>query len=121
LVVTSWDEEGLLRLVDVYLSGCFKRRTQAHVTELAASVPVRRTHLTAVFRQKLRRSPLAVLHEAQVKEAKRLLAMHAYSFEEVAVRSGFGTRLTLHRVFLSIVGVSPTEYRDKNGQIDTGL
>ncbi len=110
----GWEREGLRRLVEVYLWERFRSRETAQVTELADSVPVRRTHLTAVFREYLSDSPKRLMHEYQVIEAKRLLTHYAYSIEEVAHRAGFGSALAFHRAFVRFVGVSPRDYRAKN-------
>ena len=51
------------------------------------------------------------IRDEQIAEAKRQLRKTSRSTEQIARRSGFGAVTTFYEVFLTGVGVTPTEYR----------
>jgi len=51
------------------------------------------------------------LRTKQLEHAARLLLRTPLSIEEIAARSGFGTRSTMHRWFVDAYGMGPKAYR----------
>lgn len=106
-------------LIERYVADCFARRTAPQGTELAALIEANRGHLSETVKRVFGRSLSAILHAAQVRYAAQLLKTTDLSVEEIGTAAGFGHRATFFRRFKSLLGVTPTEYRDQNRQIAT--
>jgi len=98
-------------IIGHYLRECYATRTPARVVSLARLLGGNRPTLSRTITHYLGKPLKAVLRERQVKRAARLLRSTNLSLSEVAARSAFGNRSTLHRAIRSAFGVSPTEYR----------
>ena len=53
------------------------------------------------------------LRGKQVEYAARLLRRTPLSVEEIAARSGFGTRSAMHRWFVKAYGMGPAAFRER--------
>jgi len=110
---TSVDDERAWyrRAVDTYLSACYRERSRATTSEFAGKFGVTAQSLTRIFRRLFQQTPLQYFRARQLQHAARLLEQSAQSIDEIAVKSGLGTRATLFRLFLEQFGVTPEEYR----------
>lgn len=54
-----------------------------------------------------------IVQELRIKEAERLLDNTGLSLDEVAIQSGFDSRVHFYRSFRHAVGMTPNEYRKK--------
>lgn len=61
-----------------------------------------------------------VLHSIHISRAKELLEDTNYTVMDIAVMVGYSSNSTFTRAFLSIVGMTPKEYRDRMGMSDVG-
>jgi AraC-like DNA-binding protein len=102
----------LLRTIDVYLRWCYRQKTAARTSELAARAGVHPQYLSGIAPAVLGKRLLAALREKQLNEAERLLRHTPLSVEEIALRSAFGTPSTLHRWFLDRHGITPAAFRE---------
>ncbi|HEY4642147.1 MAG TPA: AraC family transcriptional regulator [Thermoanaerobaculia bacterium] len=98
-------------IISHYLRECYATRTPARVATLARLLGGNRPTLSRTITQYLGKPLKTVMRERQVKRAARLLRSTNLPLSEVAARSAFGDRTTLHRAIRSAFGVSPTEYR----------
>ncbi len=64
-------------------------------------------------------SPLALLQQLRVEEAKRLLAGSGASIERVTEAVGYADPVTFARLFARVVGESPARYRRRMGLAPT--
>jgi AraC family transcriptional regulator of adaptative response / DNA-3-methyladenine glycosylase II len=69
------------------------------------------THLFQSFRRVLGQTPAAVLNQARIEHAKRLLATTDESVLAVAMASGYHSVSAFHRRFKLATGVTPQAYR----------
>jgi AraC-like DNA-binding protein len=53
------------------------------------------------------------LNQLRINESKRLLKQSELNMGDIAFKVGFNTQSHFNRVFKSIVGISPSEYREK--------
>jgi len=81
--------------------------------EVAAAVHVSSSHLRRLFVSVRNQSPRAVLVNAQVELAMRLLAGSDLKIESVAAEAGFTSARDFARVFSARKGCSPSEWRRK--------
>ncbi len=108
---SGWDADALLHLIDAYLDDCARTRGAARVDEFAARLGLDPSQVRRIFRAGLRASPGEILRELQIRRAMALLAESDDTNDEIAAKSGFGTRATLQRAFRTRLDLSPAEYR----------
>jgi AraC family transcriptional regulator len=88
-------------------------REQPGMEDVAAAVHVSPSHLRRLFIAVRRRSPHAVLSNAQIEFAMRLLAGSDLKIESVAAEAGFASARDFSRVFSAQKGCSPSDWRRK--------
>jgi AraC family transcriptional regulator len=88
-------------------------RQQPGIEDVAAAVHVSSSHLRRLFITVRGQGPRAVLANAQVDVAMRLLAESDLKIESVAAESGFTSARDFSRVFSARKGCSPSEWRRK--------
>ena len=88
-------------------------REQPGMEEVAAAVHVSSSHLRRLFVTVRHQSPRAVLVNAQVELAMRLLAGSDLKIESVAAEAGFTSARDFSRVFSAQKGCSPSDWRRK--------
>jgi AraC-like DNA-binding protein len=96
-----------------YVRDCGARRTSGRIEELCRFLGRSRTSFSRIIRDLFGKSPVEILRERRLEEAKRLLRVTDSPIDEVAAASAFGHRSTLHRVFTKAFGMSPSEYREQ--------
>lgn len=113
-MTSQYDRRRLLRALDVYLRSCFELRTPARVSELAQILDVSRPYLSRLYRRVIGTPVGELMRERQVARAEDLLRRTALPTAEIATLAGFGTQMTLYRVFSTLRGMTPDEYRQKD-------
>jgi transcriptional regulator GlxA family with amidase domain len=83
------------------------------VPALARRVGMSERTFARAFRRELGTTPAAHVAELRLESARRALERTALSNKEIALRAGFGTVETLHRVFQRSLRVTPGEYRER--------
>jgi transcriptional regulator GlxA family with amidase domain len=82
--------------------------TAAHLASLAfLSV----SHYFALFKQLTGRSPINYLTDLRMQRGRRLLVDTSMSVKEVAAALGYDDPFYFSRVFKSVNGIAPTDYR----------
>ena len=104
----------LERTIDVYLRWCYRQKTAARTSELAARLEVSPQYLSWIAPTILRKPLRVVLREKQLKEAERLLRHTPLPVQEIAIRSAFGTPSTFYRWFIAKHGIAPAAFRELN-------
>jgi len=85
------------------------------IDDLASLAGMSSRHLQRRFAQETGLAPAAYVERVRVEAAQRALAERDDPVETIARRYGFGTAETLRRTFHRLVGVAPSEYRDRFG------
>ena len=83
------------------------------VEMVADYLNVSRSCLFRAFKDVLNKSPMMYLKETRIREACVLLQMTNFSVSEVADKTGYADALYFSKVFRSLVGKTPTEFRKK--------
>ena len=66
-----------------------------------------------VFVQQTSTTPARFVERIRVEAAREMLEGSDEPVESVAARSGFGSDETMRRAFLRVIGVGPSEYRQR--------
>jgi AraC-like DNA-binding protein len=72
-------------------------------------------HLIRAFKNSVGLSPYQYVLSARISVAKELLSNSDRSIADVALAVGFTDSSQLNRVFLKLIGVTPTAFRRENG------
>jgi transcriptional regulator GlxA family with amidase domain len=83
------------------------------ISELATLAGLSPRHLQRRFTQEVALPPAAYVERVRIEAAQRALADGNDTLDSIARRNGFGTAETLRRTFHRLVGVAPSEYRDR--------
>ncbi|SNT36840.1 transcriptional regulator, AraC family [Noviherbaspirillum humi] len=86
----------------------------------AAELGITAAHLNALCRQTVGRSPLELLHERVLLEAKRSLVYSAMTVSVISDRLGFSDPAYFTRFFRKQTGMSPKVFREQHGGIGGG-
>jgi transcriptional regulator GlxA family with amidase domain len=83
------------------------------VTKLAARVAMSERNFTRRFTADVGMTPARYVSTIRLEAARRKLEETDLRISEIVGRCGFGTHETLRRAFISALGVSPSDYRDR--------
>lgn len=81
------------------------------LTEVANLVGVTPEYLSKLFNQIIHVNFIAFLRDYRISEAKRMLLTGKYQVKEVANHVGFNDTKYFNKVFKSVCGVSPSEFK----------
>lgn len=85
------------------------------VEDILNAVPIGRRPLERRFKALVGRTLLDEIHRVRLERASRLLLEGNLRVSDIAHATGFGTRAQFHRVFLAAKGMTPHEYRSRQG------
>jgi AraC family transcriptional regulator len=72
-------------------------------------------HFIRAFKHSVGRSPYQYILSERISVAKEMLSKSDQSIADVALAVGFSDASQLNRVFLKLLGVTPTAFRRENG------
>lgn len=72
------------------------------------------SHFSTMFKKKKGMSPLSYFNRLKVEHACRLLKTTDLRINMICCKVGIGDSLYFSRLFSKVMGMSPTEYREKN-------
>lgn len=84
------------------------------LSELASLIPMSEGQFCRVFRQTMNRTPMQYIMRYRVMQSCHLLTETNKKIAEIANLSGFNNISYYNKVFLSIVGCTPKQYRVSN-------
>lgn len=115
---TAGHRQGLTRAAEHFLRDCYRRKKPARGKDFARSLDLTPEYVSWLAAQVLAEPLQRFLRRKQVEYAARLLRRTPLSVEEIAARSAFGTRSTMHRWFVQTYGVGPTAFRENTRRIN---
>ncbi|HYC89932.1 MAG TPA: AraC family transcriptional regulator [Thermoanaerobaculia bacterium] len=110
---THGHRRGLERAADHYLRDCYRRKKPARGKDFAQSLDRTPEYVSWLAAQTLGESLIVFLRRKQVEYAARLLRRTPLSIDDIAERSGFGTRSAMHRWFVKVHGIGPAAFRER--------
>jgi AraC-like DNA-binding protein len=90
------------------------------VTDVARYIGINRSYLTNIFKKKMGVSPQEYLLQYRLDKGSKLLLETRMSIQEVAQKIGYDNPLTFSKMFKSVYGVSPRNYRLQGGGAGEG-
>ena len=84
---------------------------QFQIGKLAELCSMSLTHFRRIFGEIMDCAPLEFLHRTRIKQARNMLRGTNLSILEISERVGYGSISGFNRHFLSITGISPSEWR----------
>lgn len=105
---------------DVYVNHALdyirKNYDTIRVTDVARYIGINRSYLTNIFKKKMGVSPQEYLLQYRLDKGSKLLLETRMSIQEVALKIGYDNPLTFSKMFKSVYGVSPRNYRLQGGE-----
>ena len=92
---------------------CYRRKKRALAKDFARSLDLTPEYVSWLGANILGEPLHQYLRKKQVVYASRLLRRTPLSVEEIAARSAFGTRSTMHRWFVEVYGIGPAAFRER--------
>lgn len=89
------------------------------VAEYAALMNKPAKSLTNLFSSHISKTPLQIIQERIVLEAKRMLLNTEITIKEITFELGFEDMPSFSRFFKNKIGISPKGYRDNNGVVNS--
>ena len=87
------------------------------VSRYAGEVHLSVRHFSALIRSYTGQRPMEWITTYTIGQAKHLLSLTDLSIKEIAGQLGFPEQFTFRKYFKRVVGVSPSEYRKRKGEI----
>ena len=84
--------------------------------ELAGELGISSYYFSKLFKEEKGEGFVEYLTRRRVEEAKALLKSPEHSIKEVGVPCGYSDPNYFSRIFKKATGMTPTEYKDKNGE-----
>jgi len=107
-------DEHRMHLIKEYIYAHFRRKIK--VSELAELVNMTITSFCRYYKSRTLKSLTLTLNEIRVSYACELLRNGHANVTEACYQSGFTSPAFFSRVFKRIVGVSPSDYRGRQGE-----
>lgn len=85
-----------------------------HASDLAALANISLSHYFALFKRATGCGPIDFLIQLRMKRARQLLETTSLNIKEIADKLGYDDPFYFSRVFKSVNGMAPTEYRKVN-------
>lgn len=85
------------------------------VNDVAKYIGINRSYLTNIFKKKMGVSPQEYLLQFRLNRGCQLLLETRLSIQEIAQKIGYENPLTFSKMFKSVYGVSPRNYRMRGG------
>lgn len=101
--------ETVIDEMDCYIR--FHYKESITISELAEKYHFNHSYLTRVFKKQKGQSPLKLINELRIKDAKKLLETTSLSIREISSMLGFTDQHYFSRIFREVTGQTPKEYR----------
>ena len=90
-------------------------REALNISDLAQKYHFNQSYLTRVFKKQKGKSPLKLINELRIRDAREMLMNSSMSVREISEILGFADQHYFSRIFKDVTGQSPKEYRQQNG------
>lgn len=108
------DKNGALIEKGVLYMNMYFDKKNITVGDIAKRCNISEVYFRKLFREEYGLSPLKYISKLRIKRAQKLLESGYYRVSEAAALSGFDDMKYFSTVFKKVVGMSPSEYREKN-------
>lgn len=102
---------------DVYVNSAVeyihRHYSMIRVNDIASCLGISRYYLAHIFKEKLHVSPQEYLLNYRMERSAMLLRTTRLSVQEISEKAGYENPLTFSKIFKSVYGLSPKNYRAK--------
>jgi AraC-like DNA-binding protein len=91
-------------------------RRQIGLGDIAEACSLSETYVSAAFKKATGQNVMAFLNRMRIEQASRLLVETGYGLEDIADRVGFSSYFYFCRIFKSITGIAPGNFRKRKGR-----
>lgn len=91
-----------------------------YIREIAEHIHVSESHIRRLFISDLGQSPMDYLQACRIEHAKEMLLYGPESLSSIAEACGYSSLFYFSKIFKKMVGLSPTEFRNKEFAADSG-
>ncbi|OYU64787.1 MAG: hypothetical protein CFE22_16905 [Cytophagaceae bacterium BCCC1] len=81
------------------------------ISQYAKEIGITTMHLNRVCKSVINKSPIQIIHDQLISEAKKYLLNTSYSISEISYFLNFNDPAYFTRLFKKNVGVSPSNFR----------
>jgi transcriptional regulator GlxA family with amidase domain len=103
-----------LRELQIWIAENLQRKLS--VRNLAERLSMSMRNFERVFTREIGRTPAQYVLQARVEAVRRELELTDRSLEEIAASCGFRSLDLMRRVFVRVVGITPSAYRARSGE-----
>lgn len=89
--------------------------------DLAREATLSPTYASRIFKKYMGVSPIQYLKRRRIGEAESLLISTDESITNIAIKCGYGSANNFNRVFLKLLGISPSVYRKNHRRIQVQI
>lgn len=105
------NENPIQEVIDLMKNNLDKNFT---LEELAQHVHISPSHLSTLFREKTKYSPISLFTSLKIQRAGRLLVDSKQNIKSIAHSLGYTDQYHFSRVFKNIMGMSPKHFKEKS-------
>jgi len=107
------DPDSISRVINYMREHLTEMLTLEQLAEVAG---MSTSHFSAVFRQKVQSSPIQFFTVLKIQQACRLLEYSTLRIKEIAYQIGYSDPYHFSRVFTTVMGISPRDFRKADKQ-----
>jgi AraC-like DNA-binding protein len=107
------DPDSISRVINYMREHLTEMLTLEQLAEVAG---MSTSHFSAVFRQKVQSSPIQFFTVLKIQQACRLLEYSRLRIKEIAYQIGYSDPYHFSRVFTTVMGISPRDFRKADKQ-----
>lgn len=91
------------------------------INELSAKTQMSNDHFTRSFKKEIGTTPLEYINQKRIEKAQLLLVVTSFTVNEILVKTGFNSASYFCRIFKTITGQAPLDYRKFHQQLHSKL
>jgi len=91
------------------------------INELSALTQMSNDHFTRSFKKEIGTTPLEYINQKRIEKAQLLLVVTSLSVNEIHLKTGFNSASYFCRIFKTITGQAPLDYRKFHQQLHSKL
>ncbi|NGM61902.1 AraC family transcriptional regulator [Sphingobacterium sp. SGG-5] len=109
VIINHSDDMKRMNIVMEYIRKNFTHKIE--LGQLAQLAQMTKNSFSRYFKQKTGKTPMQLIFELRISNACKLLNNPDYALKEICYDSGFNNAVSFHKVFKSITGMTPVQYR----------
>lgn len=101
--------DSVIKEMDAYIRLHYKE--SINISQLAEKYHFNHSYMTRTFKKQMGQSPLKLINELRINDAKKMLTDSPLSIREISEQLGFTDQHYFSRIFKDFTGVNPKDFR----------